>query len=192
MVNHLKRLDLRLDSPLPLDPSAVRADKQTLNSFLSQLIKQGYLEKTKLANPIAAQSKGKASGSTQATQGTQRVRATQRSQATQGGDAEETQGAVAGSGNADEEWRWGPRSFAEFGEQGIAEFMKDFYTDLANNAAASSGARGAGGARANVGVKDRRTLDKEILKGASGAKEGATLQNARRAADEDDEEEEEE
>lgn len=188
LTNHLKRIDLRLDTPLPLGPSAIRADKQTLSTFLATLSKQGYLEKTKLANPVAAAAgKGRSTQTqTQATQAqTQRGRQTQRN----GGDNDDgPDGAPGGggggqSGNPNEEWRWGSKAYAEIGEQGMLEFIKDFYANLAGAGAGErgGGGRGTQGAGAGVGVgsKDPAKLEKEIIKGTTGGKQGAVLQVAR-------------
>jgi hypothetical protein len=189
LTNHLKRIDLRLDTPLPLGPSAIRADKQTLSTFLSTLSKQGYLDKTKLANPVAAAAgKGRATQTqtqTQATQAqTQRGRQTQ--QRNDNDDAAD--GAAGGgsgggqSGNPNEEWRWGPRAYAEVGEKSMAEFIKDFYVNLAGaGAGGRGGGRGTQGAGVGVGGKDPAKLEKEIIKGTTGGKQGAVLQVAREA-----------
>ena len=66
----------------------------------------------------------------------------------------------------------------EVGEVGIADFIKDFYANLAQEE--EDGGR--------AGIKDARVLDKEILKGTTGGGKGKKLQNAREegeAAEED-------
>lgn len=147
--NHLKRLDLRYDTKLPLSPTAVRPDKQTLSTFLQALIRQQYLERTKLASGAKAKSGASQAASTQ----TQRVRSTQ---ATQKQAAEEGLG-----GDPNSEWRWGPRALREFGEDGVASFIKDFYRSVNHS---------AGGRAANGNQKDGKTLLTEITKGATGNK----------------------
>lgn len=165
LMNHLKRLDLRLSTPLPLNPNALNPDKQTLNTFLAQLIKQQYLEKTKVAAAVSGGANAAAAaGAAKNTQGTQRAKATQNTRA--GAEAAAEEGA---GGSADEEWRWGPRAYVEIGEKGIASFIKDFYGTLAS--AAEPGANGRP-------AKDARILEKEILKGTTGGK-SKTLQDAR-------------
>lgn len=160
---NLKRLNLRLETTLPLHPSALKPEKQTLNTFLGLLIKQGYLEKTRLSNPA------KTGGATQAgAAATQRVRATQATQraATQAANDDE----AGKHGNTDEEWRWGPRAFKEIGEDGIAGFILDFYKT-----------------RGNIGrdvPKPSKELLKDITKGAAGGEGKGGLQPAR---DDDDE-----
>jgi hypothetical protein len=145
---------------LPLNPTALRPEKQTLNTFLSLLIKQNYLEKTKLATSSSNKAQSTQSG------GTQRVKATQATQrSTQRGN-EDNQPST---GSADEEWRWGSRAYKEIGEAGIADFVKDFYKE---HPGADKG-----------GVKTSAQLKKEILRGVNGGKTEPGLSNAR---DDDD------
>lgn len=174
LMKHLKRLDLHLGTVLPLTPSALNPDKQTLNTFLATLIRQQYLEKTKVTAAPAATGAGAGAGAAAgigagAGKGTQRARATQSTRAGGADTAAEEGGA---SGSADEEWRWGPRAYVEIGEQGIAAFIKDFYGSLA-----------AGGDDLEQGngrpVKDQRTLEKEIIKGTTGGNKNTKLQDAR-------------
>lgn len=75
-------------------------------------------------------------------------------QATQKQAAEEGLG-----GDPNSEWRWGSRALREFGEDGVASFIKDFYRSL-----------NAGGRGTNANHKDGKTLLTEITKGATGNK----------------------
>jgi hypothetical protein len=195
LMNHLKRLDLRLNTVLPLNPNALNPDKQTLNVFLAQLIKQQYLEKTKVAAPsggTAGNALGTGKGGSTQANGTQRARATQ---STRGGaDAAAAGGedGIGAGGSADKEWRWGPRAFIEIGEVGILNFVKDFYATLTSDGE-DVVQRGGGGANQRVasnaarGAKDPRVLEKEILKGTTGGK-GKKLQDAREEGQEADDE----
>ena len=165
LMTHLKRLDLRLETPVPFNAGALYPQKQTLNAFLSLLLRQGYLEKTKLANPTAARENNLQAGS-QARVGTQRVRANQSNQrATQANHDD----ATSANGSLDEEWRWGSRSTKEIGEQAIADFIMDFY-------AQQSGGDGRS-------AKSGSQLKKEILKGANGGNEKLALASAREDED---------
>ena len=64
----------------------------------------------------------------------------------------------------------------------MAEFIKDFYVTLVGGGAGGRGARGGtqGGA-VGLGDKDPAKLEKEIIKGTTGGKQGAAhaLQVAR-------------
>lgn len=70
----------------------------TLTSYLTLLTKQSYLERSKSAT----------AASTAPTQ-------TQRKKGETGGEG----------GDSSIEWKWGPRADLEFGELGIARFMRD-------------------------------------------------------------------
>lgn len=70
----------------------------TIDSYLSQLVRQGYIEKHRVGT---AAGKG----------GTKRARATQ---------------APADDHLQAFEWRWGPRALTEVGERGIAQFVAEF------------------------------------------------------------------
>jgi hypothetical protein len=70
----------------------------SLSSYLALLTKQSYLERSKSAT----------AGSAAPTQ-------TQKKGKNDGGDA----------GDSSIEWKWGPRSDLEFGELGIARFLRD-------------------------------------------------------------------
>jgi hypothetical protein len=164
--NHLKRLDLRLETQLPLDPSAIKPEKQTLSTFLQALIRQQYLERTKLAGAPAKSraTNGSTQGGSTQTQ-VVRVRATQTSQRNQQQQAED---GLTGDPNS--EWRWGPRAFKEFGEDGVASFIKDFYRSHAHSITMVGNERPQ---------KDGKTLFGEIARGATGGKPDTGLIGAR-------------
>ncbi|EMD36010.1 hypothetical protein CERSUDRAFT_66377 [Gelatoporia subvermispora B] len=96
----LKRLSLSPTSPIPL---AAHATKRafSMDDYLKDLLKQGFLERTKVGEPARA--------------GGKRGRVA----ASQGGPDE--QGAV--------EWRWGPRAHSEIGEKAVARFVAEFMVE---------------------------------------------------------------
>ena len=104
--SYMKRLNLLPDTPTPLPISTAHPDLP-IHSYLSLLQKQGYLERTK------------PSANGQATQATQKSRKSQL--AAQATGAEETEVGV--------EWKWGARSEIEFGEEGIAKFVKEIFLE---------------------------------------------------------------
>ena len=162
LMAHLKRLDLRLETSLPLNATALRPEKQTLNSLLSLLLKQGYLEKTKLANTTHGKSNRSSTQTLQGAAVTQRIRATQR---TQHDSQSNNEDIAATNGSADHEWRWSSRAEREIGEQAIANFIKDLYAEHpgADRTSAKGGSQ----------------LMKEIIRGANGGSEQMGLTNAR-------------
>ncbi|KAI0696984.1 MAGE-domain-containing protein [Cerioporus squamosus] len=95
----LKRLQLPPSAPIPLSSQATN-QSVTIDAYLAQLMRQGYIEKLHV-------------GSTGKGAGAKRARATQ---ATQADDAH-LQAF---------EWRWGPRALGEIGEPGIARFVAEF------------------------------------------------------------------
>ncbi len=96
----LKRLQLPPSAPIPLSSQASN-QSVTIDAYLAQLMRQGYIEK------LHAGSSGKGGGA-------KRARATQ---ATQAADDAHLQAF---------EWRWGPRALGEIGEPGIARFVSEF------------------------------------------------------------------
>ena len=102
--SYMKRLNLLPDTPTPLPLSAAHPNLP-IHSYLSLLQKQGYLERTK------------PSATGQATQATQKSRKSQI--AAQATGIEDIEIGV--------EWRWGARSEIEFGEEGIARFVREIF-----------------------------------------------------------------
>ncbi|TBU37383.1 MAGE family-domain-containing protein [Dichomitus squalens] len=96
----LKRLQLPASASVPLNSQATNSQSLTIDAYLAQLTRQGYLEKLRVGT--AAAGKG----------GQKRARATQ---APAGGD-DHLQAF---------EWRWGPRALTEVGERGIAQFVAE-------------------------------------------------------------------
>ena len=106
----LKRLQLPSNAPIPLSSQATN-QWLTIDTYLSQLMRQGYLEKLHVG-PTAG--KGKTAGS-------KRARAAQ----------SQVPGGSGGGGGDDAhlqafEWRWGPRALTEVGERGVAQFVAEF------------------------------------------------------------------
>ncbi|KAM5540612.1 hypothetical protein V8D89_005643 [Ganoderma adspersum] len=95
----LKRLQLPAGTSIPLSSQAT-TQSVTIDTYLAQLMRQGYIEKHRVGT---AAGKG----------GNKRARATQ---------------APAGTDDHLQafEWRWGPRALTEVGERGIAQFVAEF------------------------------------------------------------------
>ncbi|KAI0767717.1 MAGE family-domain-containing protein [Fomes fomentarius] len=94
----LKRLQLPANAPVPLSSQATN-QSLSIDAYLAQLVRLGYLEKLKVGT-----NSGKAS--------------TKRARATQAAAADDSLQAF--------EWRWGPRALGEIGERGIAQFVAEF------------------------------------------------------------------
>ncbi|EIW77728.1 MAGE-domain-containing protein [Coniophora puteana RWD-64-598 SS2] len=105
---YLKRL--RLPAGTGTVPTSALSTHRNMpiDTFLSQLVRQGYLDRVRLGDP-----KGGAGGG-----------AGKRGRppaATQGGGEDGAQAAY--------EWRWGNRAFSEVGEKAVAEFMAEFMVE---------------------------------------------------------------
>ncbi|KAI0820903.1 MAGE family-domain-containing protein [Trametes gibbosa] len=98
--NILKRLQLPPNGPVPLS-SKSSTQSLTIDAYLSQLTRQGYLEKHRVGNTRAG--------------GTKRGRPSQHA------NAANDDGTLAAY-----EWHWGPRAMAEVGERAVAEFVAEF------------------------------------------------------------------
>ncbi|PWN20778.1 MAGE-domain-containing protein [Microstroma glucosiphilum] len=101
-------------------PTDTVAHPSTLQSLLSQMLRQGYLETVKTNIATGAVSRrggvGRAAGNNRG----------------EGGGAVETI-----------EWKWGPRAEVEIGEEAVATFVRDVYIDAdPDNEAAAGTARG--------------------------------------------------
>ncbi|KAI0791274.1 MAGE family-domain-containing protein [Abortiporus biennis] len=96
----LKRLRLPMTAPLRTTSQSTH-QHLTTESYLTQLIRQGYLDKIDTSKINVGGTK-------------KRVRAPTATQAHKQED------------NANYEWRWGPRSMSEVGEVGIAKFVAEF------------------------------------------------------------------
>jgi melanoma-associated antigen len=102
---HLKRLRLDSGTNIPYSTHATQ-QSQTVDAFLSQCQRQGYVERSRM---------GDAQGGTNKAGGGKRGRAAAAKQ--------------GGAEDAQYEWRWGPRASAEIGELGIARFVADFMVE---------------------------------------------------------------
>ncbi|KAI0357198.1 MAGE-domain-containing protein [Trametes cingulata] len=100
----LKRLQLPANAPVPLSSQSTNQNL-TIDAYLAQLARQGYLEKLRIGGPA-----GRAGGSG----APKRARASA------------SQAAGDDSVLAAHEWRWGPRAMAEVGERGVAQFVAEF------------------------------------------------------------------
>ena len=94
----LKRLQLPVSAPVPLSSQATN-QSLTIDAYLAQLMRLGYLEKLRVGTA------GKV--------GAKRARATQAA----AGDDAHLQAF---------EWRWGPRALGEIGERAVAQFVAEF------------------------------------------------------------------
>ncbi|KAL7278017.1 hypothetical protein ACG7TL_007977 [Trametes sanguinea] len=100
----LKRLQLPSNASIPLSSQST-SQNLSIDAYLTQLTRQGYLDKHRLG--------GGGRG------------APKRARASQHG-TQAASGAHDDSVLAAYEWRWGPRAHAEVGERGIAQFVAEF------------------------------------------------------------------
>lgn len=133
-------------TPIPLSLSSPHPTSLTLSAYLTKLTQQQYLERSKTAgansNTQTQGGGGGGAGRSQAPSRTQRA----------------TAEGVQESGDPAIEWRWGPRSEAELGEEGVARFVK-FVFESGNE-----------GARTGKRAKTGENLMSEV-KRAAGVKE---------------------
>lgn len=95
---YLKRVHLPLGTPMPSSMEAHTGKPFTIEAYLAQLLKQSYLERQAVSAPGA-----------------------------QGGQKRPRSSAIgADDSDGNYEWRWGTRSIAEIGEEGICSFVIDF------------------------------------------------------------------
>ncbi|KAG2044095.1 MAGE family-domain-containing protein, partial [Suillus americanus] len=98
---HLKRLGLSSNESISMNSQSTHKSLP-IDTYLGQLMKQGYIDRIKLGDTKAAGGKrGRAPAATQANQ-------------------DETQAF---------EWHWGHRSYSEIGEQAIATFVAEFIVE---------------------------------------------------------------
>ena len=133
----LRRLRLRSPTQLAL-PAHSPHRTLTLEAYLQQLQRQGYLDRTRIGA-----SSGGAGGTSQ-----KRGRGRGGGATQQGGGGEDNDVAW--------EWRWGPRAMAEIGEAAIARFVAEFMAERA-----SSGGGGPRGSAAGDGGGDGEGSDEE-------------------------------
>ncbi|KAI9461517.1 MAGE-domain-containing protein [Russula earlei] len=118
----LRRLRLRPPTQLAL-PAHSPQRTLTLEAYLLQLQRQGYLDRTYI---------GAGSGRAGET--------SQKRSRGRGGGAMEQSGA--GDGEDSDvacEWRWGPRAVAEIGEAAVARFIAEFMAERANRVGGPGG-----------------------------------------------------
>ncbi|KAH9992547.1 MAGE family-domain-containing protein, partial [Russula compacta] len=128
----LRRLRLRPPTQLAL-PAHTQHRTLTLDAYLLQLQRQGYLDRTRIGG----------TGST----------SQKRGRGGRGGGGATQQG---GSGAGEEsdvawEWRWGPRALAEIGEVAVARFVAEFMAERASSRGGSTGGGPAGRVASNGG-----------------------------------------
>lgn len=179
LVSYLKRLSLTPSTPLPLSLASPHPGLITLSNFLSNLVKQQYLERGSSAHLGAA---------TQGGAGKSQVRTTQTQRATQKNkDAAE-------AGDPAIEWRWGPRSEVEFGQVGVAKFVHQVFTDPGS---LPRGGGGGGGANDSTQATQTQTQTQggrdrflaEVARAAGVKKLAGTGGVGHDGADDDEEEE---
>lgn len=125
----LRRLRLRPPTPLAL-PAHSPHRTLTLDAYLLQLQRQGYLDRLRIGSGGA--------------NGTSQKRGRGRGGATQGGGGGDDNDAAW-------EWRWGPRAMAEIGEEAIAHFVAEFMAERASGGGGAGGGGGGSGGRAAAG-----------------------------------------
>ncbi|OSD02310.1 hypothetical protein PYCCODRAFT_1477861 [Trametes coccinea BRFM310] len=155
----LKRLQLPSNASIPLSSQST-SQNLSIDAYLNQLARQGYLDKHRLG--------GGGRG------------APKRARASQHG-TQAVSGAHDDSVLAAYEWRWGPRAHAEVGERGIAQFVSEFMAVRpgmggADNEGEDGESEDAVGAPEDEGTRKRVEI---IFKGIERAAVGAPLANVR-------------
>lgn len=134
---HLKRLGLASNESISMNTQSTHKSLP-IDTYLGQLMKQGYLDRIKLGDTKAAG--GKRSRAPAATQT----------------NPDENQAF---------EWHWGHRSYSEIGEQAIATFIAEFMVERSRDDDAeddddddgkAARSRGKGRARAEDGGRDKK------------------------------------
>ncbi|KAI8976336.1 MAGE family-domain-containing protein [Trametes punicea] len=148
----LKRLQLPSNAPVPLSSQSTN-QSLTIDAYLAQLTRQGYLDKHRL---------GTARG------------APKRARAAQHGNTQAAAGAHDDSVLAAYEWRWGPRAHAEVGERAVAQFVAEFMA--VRPGAEEDEEEDAVGAPADEGTQKRVQI---VFKGIERAAAGAPLADVR-------------
>lgn len=146
---HLKKLDIMPSTDLPLNsstaPSTANA-KLNIEGLLKSFAQQGFLERITIG------------GSTEASgRGNKRQR---RAEA----DEVSAQTGLAAGGDANVEWRSGPRADAEIGETNLAKFICAFFEDEAAAEASQSQGQASQGRSSEV----RKTIMRNMGKAAGG------------------------
>lgn len=159
----LRRLRLRPPTQLAL-PAHTPHRTLTLDAYLLQLQRQGYLDRTRLGG----------------TGGTSQKRGRGGRGGGGGGGGGATQQGGAGGEESDVawEWRWGPRALAEIGEVAVARFVAEFMAERASSRGGGGGG-GTGGdpggrvaSNGGGGIGDGEASDEESEGGAGGRGRG--------------------
>ena len=156
----LRRLRLRPPTQIAL-PAHTPHRTLTFDAYLSQLQRQGYLDRTRDGATGAAQKRRR------------------------GGGAGATQQPGGGGGGGEEndvgwEWRWGPRAAAEIGEAAVARFVAEFMAERASGGGgagrnAADGAGGEEGSDEEVGGRRARAHREEAQKRLKALLKGVEL-----------------
>lgn len=154
----LRRLRLRPPTQIAL-PAHTPHRTLTFDAYLTQLQRQGYLDRARIGAGGAAQKRRRGAGG-----------ATQQPGA--GGGGEENDVVW--------EWRWGPRAAAEIGEAAVARFVAEFMAERASGGAgggrnAGGGAGGEEGSDEEVGGRGARALREEAQKRLAALLKGVEL-----------------
>jgi hypothetical protein len=156
----LRRLRLRPPTQIAL-PAHTPHRTLTFDAYLSQLQRQGYLDRTRDGATGAAQKRRRGGGGAGATQ-----------QPGGGGGGEEN--------DVRWEWRWGPRAAAEIGEAAVARFVAEFMAERASGGGgagrnAADGAGGEEGSDEEVGGRRARAHREEAQKRLKALLKGVEL-----------------
>ena len=141
----LRRLRLRPPTQIAL-PALTPHRTLTFDAYLSQLQRQGYLDRARIGAAGATQKRRRGGGGA-------------------------TQQPAGGGGGGEEndvvwEWRWGPRAAAEIGEAAVARFVAEFMAERASRGGAGGG--GGTGRSAGSGAGGEEGSDEEA--GGRGAR----------------------
>ena len=95
----LKQLHLQPTESVYFDDKSTH-QSLTVNAYLTLLVRQGYLDFSKIGDAKSGGKRGRVPSATQ-----------------------------AGEEVSNVEWRWGPRAHGEVGEQGVARFVAEFMAE---------------------------------------------------------------
>ncbi|KAI0089714.1 MAGE family-domain-containing protein [Irpex rosettiformis] len=146
----LKRLRIPFTADLPLNTRS--ATPTTIDSFLTQCTRQGYLERRRVGE-VKPGSKKRGRGPPG---GTQRP----------GGGNDENEGDTW-------EWKWGMRAMAEVGEVGVARFVAEFMVD---GSMVGAGEEEEEEEDAEAGEERRRRKVETMMKGVERASGGELVE----------------
>jgi len=133
---NLKRLRTLPNSTIPSNAQSTHR-AMSIDVFLQQLVRQGYLDRVRIGESKAAT--GKRRGRVSATQGA--------------GNAEDNPQAY--------EWRWGNRAHSEVGEQAVAGFVGEFMVER-TRLAEEEDEEEEGGGRRKGKQKQKEGMEKRL------------------------------